>query len=158
MSTVSQIANALKARLETLPGVDQASTDSYLPPVETDDIALVIPPLGQETQVWTQTARRTPLFQSHRIRCEFWVKLVTGNLPLTLQRTREIGLMAIRDLLAEPTLNGTVQSIGHFGPGSNQVSITCDVADVPVQIAGVPYLVATVLVPLTDYADPDAYA
>lgn len=155
MSTVSQICEALRVRLAALPGVDQSSIDSYLPPVETDGIALVIPTLGMETQVWSQTARRTPLFQSHRIRCEFWVKLNTGNLRLTLERAREISLMAIRDLLAEPTLNGVVQHVGHFGPGSNQLAISAEVTEVPVQIAGVPYLVATVIVPVTDYADPD---
>ena len=153
MSTVTQICDALITRLKTLPGVDQSSRDVYLPAIESQYISLIIPPLGQQTQVWTQTARRTPLFQSHRIRCEFWVKLDSGDIPGTLQRAREIGLLAIRSLLDEPTLGGVVQNVGHFGPGSNQMSIECDVAETPVVAAKVPYLVATVIVPLTDYAD-----
>lgn len=153
MSTVTQICDALIMRLKHLPGVDQTSRDTYLPAIESEHISLIIPPLGQQTQVWTLTARRNPVFQSHRIRCEFWVKLDTGNMALTLERTREIGLWAIRDLLAEPTLGGMVQSVGHFGPNSNQMSIECDVAETPVLASKVPYLVATVIVPVTDFAD-----
>lgn len=153
MSTVTQICDALITRLAALPNVDQCSRDVYLPLIESQRICLIIPPLGQQTQVWTQTARRTPLFQSHRIRCEFWVKLDSGNMAATLAMTREIGLLAIRSLLDEPTLGGVVQSVGHFGPGSNQMSIECDVAETPVVASKVPYLVATVIVPLTDFAD-----
>lgn len=153
MSTVTQICDALIARLRTLPDVDQYSRDVYLPLIDSQRICLIIPPLGQQTQVWTQTARRAPLFQSHRIRCEFWCKLDSGKVPEVLSRAREIGLLAIRSLLSEPTLGGVVQSVGHFGPGSNQMSIECDVAETPVVASKVPYLVATVIVPVTDYAD-----
>jgi hypothetical protein len=153
MSTVTQICDALIARLQHLPGVDQTSRDTYLPAIESEYISLIIPPLGQQTQVYTLTARRTPVFQSHRIRCEFWIKLDSGNMAQALERAREIGMWAIRDLLAEPTLGGVVQSVGHFGPGSNQMSIECDVAETPIKAGNVPYLVTTVIVPVIDYAD-----
>ena len=81
MSTVTQIKLALKARLATLTDVDQADIDSYLPPVLTKRIALVIPPFGQETRVDRLTSEgrfqlaHAPVMQSHRLRCEFWVRL-----------------------------------------------------------------------------------
>lgn len=154
MSTVSQICEALRVRLSTLPGVDQSTIDEYLPPVKTEMIALVIPPLDQKSQTWWVSARRTPLFQSYKIRCEFWIKLDTANLSLTLQRAREIGRLAIRALIAEPTLSGAVQLVGVYGRDAKPL-IETEVADRPITIAGVPYMVATIVVPVTDYADPD---
>lgn len=153
MSTVTQIANRLKERLSTLPDVDQASIDTYLPPVETERVALIIPPLGQETRVDARTPTRNINLQSHRIRCEFWVKVNTGKLALTLGRAREIGLEAIRLLLTDQTLGGVVSHVGHFGQGSNQLTMTAEVADIPIEIGGVPYLVVTVIVPVIDYAE-----
>ncbi len=153
MSTVTQIANRLKDRLSSLPGVDKASIDSYLPPVETRQIALIIPPFRQETRVDARTPTRKTNLQSHRIPCEFWVKLNTGNLAYSLQRAREIGLEAIQVLLQDQSLGGTVSHVGHFGQGSDQLTISADIADMPVEIAGVPYIVVTVLVPVIDYAD-----
>ncbi len=154
MSTVAQICAELVTLLGALPNVDQASKDIYEPPITTRAIALIITPFGQQGQVWTQTARRTPLFQSHRIRCEFWVKLNTGGLQQTMALAREIALLAIRALVNDTTnLGGTVQSVGHYGPGSNQLSIEYEVADRPTSINGIPYIVAVVDVPVTDYAD-----
>lgn len=153
MSTVTTIVTRLKERLATLPDVDQASIDTYLPPVETERIALIIPPLGQETRVDAQTPTRTINLQSHRIRCEFWVKIDTGKLALTLRRAREIGLDAIWLLLTDQTLGGVVSHVGNYGQGSNQKTLTAEVADIPIEIGGVPYIVVTVIVPLIDYAD-----
>lgn len=153
MSTITQIVSRLKERLSSLPGVDKASIDSYLPPVETQQIALIIPPFRQETRVDVQTPTRAINIQSHRIPVEFWVKVNTGRLAYTLQRAREIGLEAIRLLMTDQTLGGVVSHIGNFGQGSNQKTLTADVADMPIEIAGVPYIVVTVMVPVIDYAD-----
>ena len=136
MSTVSEIVTALAARLALLPDVDQSDLNSYLPPVKTQKCALVIPPFEQETLVQAMTPPRNVLVQSHRIRCEFWCKLNTGDLPATIMRAREIGLAAIRLLIADQSLGGVVQSVGHFGLGSNRLEMTANVASVPVDIAG----------------------
>jgi hypothetical protein len=122
MSTVTQIKLALKARLATLTDVDQAEIDSYLPPVLTKRIALVIPPFGQETRVDRLTSQGrfaladVPVMQSHRLRCEFWVKIDTGNLAQTLRRASDIPLEAIRLLMADQELGGAVSRvvIGNF--------------------------------------------
>jgi hypothetical protein len=159
MSTVTQIKLALKARLATLTDVDQAEIDSYLPPVLTKRIALVIPPFGQETRVDRLTSQGrfaladVPVMQSHRLRCEFWVKVDTGNLAQTLRRASDIPLEAIRLLMADQELGGAVSRVGNFGAGDNRWSITSETIDRPVEIAGVPYIVVVVNVPVIDYAE-----
>lgn len=158
MSTVTQIKMALKARLATLTDVDQAEIDSYLPPVLTKRIALVIPPFGQETRVDYVTSSgsrfaQKVVMQSHRLRCEFWVKVDTGNLAQTLRRASDIPLEAIRLLMGDQELGGAVSRVGNFGAGDNRWSITSETIDRPVEIAGVPYIVVVVNVPVIDYAD-----
>ena len=153
MSTVNQIVSALKAKLETLPGVDASSSDVYLPPVESQSIALIIPPFGQETRVEALSARRGQLMQSHRIRCEFWVKINTGDLATTLARAREIGLLACRALIADQSLGEKVSRVGFYGHGSEGPRVDVEVTDRPVQIAQAPYIVVTVIIGVIDYSD-----
>lgn len=158
MSTVAQIKRALLDRLATLADVDQAEIDNYVPPIRTKKIALVIPPFGQETRVdvltsagsrWQPGSQKT--MQSHRLRCEFWVKIDTGDLAGTLQRASEIPLDAIALLMRDQTLNGTVDRVGNFGQGDNRWSISSETIDRPIQVAGVPYVVVVVNVPVIDY-------
>ena len=159
MTTVTQIKMALKARLATLTDVGQAEIDSYLPPVLTKRIALVIPPFGQETRVDRLTSQgrftlaNAPVMQSHRLRCEFWVKIDTGNLAQTLRRASDIPLEAIRLLMADQELGGAVSRVGNFGQGDNRWSITSETIDRPIEVAGVPYIVVVVNVPVIDYAE-----
>jgi hypothetical protein len=152
MTTLTQVALRLKSMLETLPGVDQADLDSYLPPIATASIALVIPPFRTQIRVEPWGAARGHLQQSYRVPCEFWVKLDTGNLDQCLQRARDIGLYAAQALMSDPDLNGKVRRTGNFG-GDNRPGIEIEIVDRPVAIAGVPYIVVTVLVPIIDYAD-----
>lgn len=153
MSEIGVICEAIKLRLASLPDVDQAATDSYLPPVNTEKIALVIPPFEQASITWRMTAKLGPVFRSHRIRCEFWVKVDTGNLALTISRAREIGQRATTALLLDRTLEGAIQNIGVYGPGDAGMRIESEIASTPITIAGVPYIVHTLIVPVTDYAD-----
>ena len=158
MSTVTQIKLALKARLAKLTDVDQAEIDSYLPPVLTKRIALVIPPFDQQTRVDIVTANNSRfgpkvVMQSHRLRCEFWVKVDTGNLAQTLRRASDIPLEAIHSLMLDQALGGVVSRVGNFGAGDNRWSITSETIDRPVEIAGVPYIVVVVNVPVIDYAE-----
>lgn len=153
MSTILQIVNELATLLTTLSDVDQVAIDSYLPPVKTQTVALVFPPFGQESMIQATTPTRTVLMQSHRIPCEFWCKLSTGNIPVTVLRAREIGLSAIRLLISNQSLSGTVSRVGHYGEGSNRLSISAIVEDRPVEVGGVPYIICKVVVPVIDYAD-----
>ncbi len=162
MTTPTQIKLALKALLSTITDVDVATIDSYLPPVETRSIALVIPPFGQQNRVDVLTTggskfmpEQKTVMESHRIRCEFWVKLDTGKLPLTLGRASDIPHEVIALLLAHPTLNGVVDRVGNYGSGSDRQTIDSDTLDRPVEIAGVPYIVITVNVPVIVYVKED---
>lgn len=155
MSTVSQICEQIRARLATLPDVDKSSIDLYFPPIETQRIALIIPPFGQQTQVHTLTSGRKQIFQSHRIRCEFWIKLDAGKLALCLQRAREIGQEAARLLIVEPGLSGTTSHVGHYGPGGSAPMITAEVADQAAEVGNASYLVCVMTVPVIDYDEDD---
>lgn len=153
MSTITQIVEALATLLTTLDEVDQVAVDSYLPPVKTQTVALVFPPFGQESLVQATTPARSVLMQSHRIPCEFWCKLSTGNVATTVLRAREIGLAAIRLLVSDQSLGGTVSRVGHYGEGSNRLAISALVEDRPVEVGGVPYIICKVVVPVIDYAN-----
>jgi hypothetical protein len=157
MSTVTEICLALKALLETIPDVDESSIDSFFPAATTRKVALIIPPFGHRTRVEAKTAQRAVLYQSHRIRCEFWVKVDNGNLQATSARAREIGLAACRLLMREDAhsnpLRDTVSKVGFYGLDGPGPALEVEVTDRPVQIGQVPYIVATVLVGVIDYAD-----
>lgn len=161
MTTVTQIKQALKGLLSTITDVDKATIDSYLPPVETKHIALVITPFGQQTRTEVLTtggSKFVPVsktvMESLRIRCEFWVKLDTGKLPHTLARASDIPKEAIALLLAHPTLGG-IDRMGNFGQGSDRQTIDAETIDRPIEIAGIPYIVVTVIVPMIIYAKED---
>lgn len=150
MATVTQIAGLLKTALEALSDVDQADINTYLPPIKTQAVALVIPPLAQKTRAYTPTAGRGTWIFWHQIRCEFWVKLSSGDISSAVQKAREIGLQAINVLLTDATLNNNSLRIGWYGQNTGQ-AIESDVADRPIEIGGVPYFVVTVYVPIVDY-------
>lgn len=155
MSSVTIIAQALEIRLATLSGVDQSSVSTYTPPVETKNIALIIPPLGLESRLDRMAGRGSPLMQSHRIQCEFWVRVDKADLAMTMERSREIGLAAMRLLIQDQSLGGAVQSVGQFGPGSNALALSSKVNDFPITIQGMTFIVVTVTVGVIDYSDAD---
>lgn len=151
MATVSTITGLLVTSLSALSAVDQWSDESYLPPIETRQVALVIPPHGQQTQIATPTPTRGTRIKYHRIRCEFWVKLDPGDATQGVTYAREIGLQAIEALLTDSTLNSSSYRIGFYGQDTPQ-AIEADVTDAPVRIKGVDYLVCTVFAPIVDYS------
>ena len=55
--------------------------------------------------------------------------------------------------MADQELGGAVSRVGNFGQGDNRWSITSETIDRPVEVAGVPYIVVVVNVPVIDYAD-----
>lgn len=151
MATVATIAGLLSTVLGALDGIDQTSIYGYLPPVKTDSIALVIPALGQQTQVITNTPARGTRIKYHRIQCEFWVKVNAGNADNATILARDIGLTAIEALLVNDALNNESYKIGHYGSGTPQF-IEAQVADAPIVVKGVDYVVVTVFVPIVDYS------
>ncbi|MCR4303212.1 MAG: hypothetical protein NUV63_03145, partial [Gallionella sp.] len=86
------------------------------------------------------------------IRCEFWTKH-TGSNSITMGRAWDIGSAAVTVLLANQTLGGVIDTIGFFdGDGGFDFDIDAVTDDEMIEIAGVPYLRTSVVVPLTDFA------
>ena len=150
MSSVNDIAAAVLATCSALAAVDQASLSEYLPSVTTESVALIIPPFGQTTRVESVGVGNAVYVQSHRLRCEFWVKINTGALATTLAKAREIGLDAAKALLEDKTLGGTVSYVGFYGNDGVGPAIDIDVATVPVQIGQGLFIIATLFLPVVD--------
>lgn len=110
MSTITEISTAIKTILDTLSDIDVSSLDSYLPPITTLKVALVMPPMGMSGTVEAAVGRKTRL--EHRIPCELWIKMDKGNQADCMQRGREICLAAAAELQANLTLNDTVTFLG----------------------------------------------
>jgi len=153
MSTISQIVAALKNTFDTVPAIDQLSTDEYLPPINTQNTALIIPAFGMQSEIGEMTFGGGAMYQTHRIRCELWVKHTGNNADLT-QRTRAVTTDAIRALTDDSDLGGVVEYIGWYGGRTADRSISVDVADNLVTIGSASYLISTLIVPVTDFSLP----
>jgi hypothetical protein len=146
MSTITQICTQIKTLLDTLPAIDQSSLDGFLPPVRTQKVALVIPPMGMRGNVGAPVGRKTRLV--HRIPCEFWVKVDTGDLAACMQRGREICLDAAAELQASLTLGGAVT---YLGEGEGSVPFDWAVEDQVLQVNNVAFIRATLFVTVTEW-------
>lgn len=150
MSSTVQIVLALKTTLATVPGVDKSSTDEYLPPINTADTALIIPAFGQESEYGTNSFSNTSTYQTHRFRCEFWVKHKGNNADLT-QRARERAAAATKAVTNDPTLGGVVETIGWYNGKSFDPTMRAEIADNLVTIGPASYLPVTLFVTVTDF-------
>ena len=110
MTTLTAIANAIRDILIDLEDIDLATLDGYLPAVETQKVALLIPPMGLRGSVGAPVGHKTRLV--HRIPLEFWVRVDNGDLAACLRRAREVCLNAAAELQANLTLSGTVTHLG----------------------------------------------
>jgi hypothetical protein len=150
MSTIAQIVTALRTTLTSnLSQVDQWSTDEYLPPIQTANTALIIPAFGQQSEAGLLNLGGDE-YQTHRIRCEFWVKHNGVNANLT-QRARAIAGEAVRVLMTNPTLGGAVETVGYYNGSSFEYIIRTEIAEGMVEVGGGSYCIVTVLVPVTDF-------
>ena len=102
MTTLTAIANAIRDILIDLEDIDLATLDGYLPAVETQKVALLIPPMGLRGSVGAPVGHKTRLV--HRIPLEFWVRVDNGDLAACLRRAREVCLNAAAELQANLTL------------------------------------------------------
>jgi len=138
VATVTSIATALMDTLNTaLADVDYASIDEYLPSVKTEKVALLVTPAGQ-ADVGRFQSFASNLELTHRIRCEFWVKIDKADMAATMSRAREIPLDAMRILLSN---DGASYELA---PNTEMESST---TDGPVTTGNASYLVAALIVP-----------
>lgn len=146
MTTITQISTAIKVLIEALSDVDQASIDSYLPPVTTQKVALVMPPMGLRGSVDAPVGRKTKLV--HRIPCEFWTKVHNGDLPSTVARAREICLNAAAEVQASLTLGGLIE---YLGDGSGSPAFEWAIDDEMINVGHGTYIRGTLFVTVTQW-------
>lgn len=150
MATIAQIVTALASTLTSnIAQIDQSSTGEYLPSIKTANTALIIPAFGQESEAGILNLAGDE-YQTHRIRCEFWVKHTGDNASLTT-RTRAIAGEAVRVLMTNSTLGDVVHTVGYYNGTDFEYVIRTTVADGLIEVGGAPYCVVTVLVPVTDF-------
>jgi hypothetical protein len=152
MSSIATIVGALRTTL-TVSGVDQASTDEYLPPIQTANTALIIPAMGMRSQFGTYNFEDTSNYQVHFIRCEYWVKHTGNNASLT-QRARAVLAAGVRALFDNTTLSGAVDTVGAWNGSGFDVSIEASISEQLIEVGGAAFLVATLIVPVTDFSLP----
>jgi hypothetical protein len=144
--TVTEIAQALLDTLGTLPDVDRASMAEYTPASASTKIALLVVPFEQGGLMQFSGVGRYATTQAHRLVCEFWVKVNTGDIPLAMQRGREIALQAMYLLAANPTLGGTVSRLGSPLLGEPNTVARYDVLPRYEERNTIPFIVARVFV------------
>lgn len=147
---ITQIANAITAVLTAaMPEIDASSVDDFLPAVATEDTALILPVFGQRSEFGTYNLSAGTNYQAHRLRVELWVKHL-GNVADTTGRTRERISQAVRALRTTPDLNlGDSFDVSYFDGRNYDPTIEASVADEPIEVAGVPFILATLIVPVT---------
>lgn len=153
LATMAAIYGALETVLSAVSGVDQSSTDDYMPPVNTANTALIITPFGKESVYGIKSfADTSASWQTHQIRCEFWTKH-TGNNATTMSRAWDIGGAAVAALMANPTLSSTIDTIGLYdGVSGFDYTIEARTEEEMLEVGGIPYVRTIVVVPVSDFA------
>ncbi len=99
MSTVTEIVTAITEVLASLPFVDYASADEFLPPAGNADVCAFVVPFDQNS-----TARADSLDDTitlvHVLAVEFWIQHRNGEAATTMQVARDAGALAVAALLA----------------------------------------------------------
>jgi hypothetical protein len=141
MANVNDLCIAVLGALEAgLAGVDYVSSTSYMPAIQTHTVSLVGVAQGQAddgmfySEGW--------LHGVHRLRFEFWVKLVQGKENVYMALARNIGYDAMKVLVRE---NGNGYLLASMGSG---VTLQSQVEERPIAAGGQPYLVVMLTVPV----------
>ena len=148
MTTLTDVANALKTILSALPDVDQSSTTSYRPHITTQKVTLLIVPFGQSGTMQYGMVGRYSYIHAHRIPCQFWVKSDLSQRDAGITRARDIVLAAMRLVAADPTLGGTVLELGSSLLGNQGQIGQYDILPLFDERDQIPYIVATLYVPV----------
>lgn len=149
---ITQIADAITDVLTAaMTAIDASSVNDFLPAVATVDTALILPVFGQQSEFGTYNLQSGANYQSHRLRVELWVKHL-GNVADTTGRTRERIAQAVRALRSTPDLGlGDSYDVSYFDGRNYDPTIEASVADEPVEVAGVPFVLATLIVPVCKF-------
>jgi len=148
MTSVTDVATQLKAILAVLADVDESSLSSYTPAIKTQKIALLIVPFEQSGMMSYAGTGKHSLVHAHRISCEFWVKVDTGNVAAAVERGRDICLQAMRLIAANPTLNGSVLQVGSSLLGNQGRIGEYNILPRYEERGQIPYIIARLFVPV----------
>lgn len=148
MTEVTDVATELVSILSALADVDQTSLDNYVPAVETQKVALLVVPFQQSGAMAYAGVGKNSYVHAHRIPCEFWVKVNTGNVAAAVQRGRDICLQALRLIAANPTLNGSVMQVGSSLLGDQGMLGQYTINPRYEERGQIPYITATLFVPV----------
>lgn len=141
MASVTEVAEAVLAVLAAgIPDIDYSSSTTYLPALQSSKIALMGTPRGHSDEGYFYSAGWMQAV--HRLRFEFWVKLVQGQEDIYQARARDIGYEAMRILVAHHGEGYVLQSVGGNVTMSSAVEERATVA------GGLPYLVVVLTVPV----------
>lgn len=151
---INEIVAALVTVLTTaIDELDQSSVNSFLPAVETTDTALIVPVFGQQSEFGTYNFHSGQNYQAHRIRVELWVKHL-GDVGSTQDRTRTRLAQVVRTLQEAGDLGlGEGTMVAFFDGRDFDPRIEASVAPEPIEVAGVPFILATLVVPVTQFEE-----
>ncbi len=100
MSTVTAIAEGIRAVLAGLSWVDAASIDDFLPAATAPTVAAFVVPFEQTSAVLVDSLSAGEITLIHTLTVEFWIQHRNGFAAETMQRARDAGTLAIAALLA----------------------------------------------------------
>lgn len=99
MSSVTEIADAVRDVLAGLDWVTYASTVDFLPPAGQADVCALLVPFEQASTATADSLGDT-ITLMHRLTVEFWVQHRNGEAARTMRLGRDAGTLAITALLA----------------------------------------------------------
>lgn len=96
MATITSIADALAAVIDSGTTADYISVDSFLPTTQTTGFAVVIVPFAQETLARFDTFDADSMLAQHRIAIEVWTRYKPDNVASTMDTAREAALNVLK--------------------------------------------------------------
>lgn len=144
MATVESVLTAVMAALAAeLTEVDQSSATSFLPAVSTQSVAMIAVPLGHSDEQREFTFGE--LETVHRLRVQFWCKLVPGQEATVFPLARAI---CYRAMVALATHDGESYDLAPSDTWGGAGGMAGQVADAIQDVNGQAYLLATLTVPV----------
>ena len=138
MSTVTEIADAVRDVLAGLDWVTYASDVDFLPPVNQADVCALVLPFDQNSTATADSLGDT-ITLIHLLNVEFWVQHRSGEAARTLRIGRDAGTLAIAALLAQDGEGYTI---------AREYQFTERIEPQFVTHLNVPWLVASLRVPV----------
>lgn len=140
MATVEAVLAAVMAAIEAeLPEIDYSDATSFLPAVTTQSVAMIAVPLGHSDEARDFSFGEIETI--HRLRVQFWVRLVPGNEATAFPLARAINYRAMQALAAHDGESYTLAT-------DDTERMAGSVAEAIQDVNGAAFLLATLTVPV----------